>query len=210
RPGMTANLMPPKFLLGKVAEQADAISSPKPEETPFAQPLSKMPKTFSEADQVRVRAAFLAVISESVQPAYIRFAKFVREEYAPKGRLEPGLWSLPEGSARYAAQILSQTTTTLAPEAIHKTGLSEVARIEGEMRVIASKLGYADLPTFNAAVEKNPDLRPKSREQILEVYRGYIEGMKKEAPKLFGRLPKADCIVVKTEEFREKEASGAE
>ena len=78
------------------------------------------------------------------------------------------------------------------------------------MLVIAKKLGFSDLASFNASIEKNPDLRPKSREAILEAYRGFIEGMKKEAPKLFGRLPKADCIVVKTEEFREKEASGAE
>lgn len=210
RLGMAAGLMPPGFLLEKVADQAASIGGRKPEETPFARPLDKMPASFSEVDRTRLRAAFLAAIAEAVIPAYKKFEAFVRAEYAPKGRKDPGIWSLPDGGARYAALIKDGTTTTMSADAIHRIGLSEVARIEAEMLSIAKAQGYSDLKTFNAAIEKMPELRPTSREQMLQMYRGFIEGMKKEAPKLFGRLPKADCIVVPVEDFREKEAAGAE
>jgi uncharacterized protein (DUF885 family) len=210
RNGMADGLMPPRFLLEKVVAQAENIAKQKPEESPFAQPLSKFPKEIPEADQKRLREEDLRAIRESVLPAYTRFAKFVQEEYAPKGRSEPGMWALPDGAARYMSRVKRATTTDLTPEEIHQIGLREVARIEKEMRSIAERLGYRDLKSFNTSIEKNPKLKAQSREQILELYRGYIAQMKTELPKLFGRLPKADLIVMPVEQFREKEASGAQ
>lgn len=210
RKGMADGLMPPRFLLEKVVVQAEGIAKQKPEETPFAEPLSKFPKEVSQADQKRLREEFVGAIRDSVLPAYGRFAKFVQEEYAPKGRTEPGMWALPDGAARYAAAVKRSTTTELTPGEIHEIGLREVARIEKEMLSIAEKLAFKDLKSFNAAIEKNPKLKAQSREQILELYRGYIAQMKAELPKLFGRLPKADLVVMPVESFREKEAAGAQ
>ena len=210
RRGMADGLMPPKFLLGKVVSQAEGIAKSKPEESPFARPLSKLPKDFSVEDRSRLRQALLSAIRESVLPAYAKFAAFVKEEYAPKGRSEPGMWSLPEGVARYATAVKRSTTTNQTPEEIHAIGLSEVVRIEGEMLAVARKLGFKDLKSFNVAIEKDPKRRAHSREEILNIYRGYIAGMKPELPKLFGRLPKADIEVDAVEKFREKEASGAQ
>ena len=140
----------------------------------------------------------------------MKFARFVKEEYAPKGRLEPGMWSLPDGNARYAAQVKRLTTTDKTPEEIHRIGLQQVAELERQMMVIAKKQGFTDLKAFNASIEKNPKLHYQSREQILELYRKYIAGMKPKLPELFGRLPKADVEVDAVETFREKEASGAQ
>ena len=209
RKGMSDGLMPPRFLLEKVITQAEGIAGSKAEDSPFARPLAKMPATFSEADRGRIREAHLAAIGGSVLPAYAKFAKFVREEYAPKGRTEPGMWSLPDGEARYAAAVKNSTTTDLTPEQIHQIGLAQVAAIEKQMLEVAKSLGFSDLPTLNAAIEKNPKLHPKSREEILTIYRGYIDQMKPQLPKLFGRLPKAGFEVAQVEAFREKEASGA-
>jgi uncharacterized protein (DUF885 family) len=210
RKGMTDGLMPPRFLLEKVSEQCERFAKQKPEESPFAQPLEKMPASFSEADRKRLRESMLSAIATSVLPAYAKFGAFVKEEYAPKGRAEPGMWSLPDGAARYAAAVKSQTTTDLPPEQIHQIGLEQVALLEKQMLEIARKLGYPDVKSFNAVVVKDPKLRAHSREEILDLYRKYIGQMKAELPKLFGRLPKADCIVMPVEAFREKEASGAQ
>jgi uncharacterized protein (DUF885 family) len=210
RLGMADNLMPPKFLLAKVTEQADGIASQKPEESPFAVPLSKMPNGFSTEDNVRLRQAILDEIRTDVAPAYARFAKFVREEYAPHGRSEPGVWSLPDGVARYATIAKRQTTTDRTPEEIHQIGLEQVARIEKEMNAVAAQLGFSKWQALNASITKDPKRHFHSREEILDLYRKYIDGMKPELPKLFGRLPKADVLVMPVEEFREKEASGAQ
>jgi uncharacterized protein (DUF885 family) len=210
RKGMAEGLMPPKFLLEKVVTQAEGIGSQPPDKSPFAQALSKFPKELSETERKRLSDSLLGVIRDQVNPAYLKFAKFVKEEYAPKGRTEPGIWSLPDGAARYAAAVKSSTTTNLTPEEIHQIGLREVARIEKEMMEIAARLGFKDLKSLNAAIEKDPKLHPASREQILEIYRGHVEDMRREMPKLFGRLPKAQVEVRQTEAFREADASGAE
>ncbi|HTO88569.1 MAG TPA: DUF885 family protein [Thermoanaerobaculia bacterium] len=210
RKGMADGLMPPRFLLEKVSVQCERIAEQKPEETPFAQPLEKMPKSFSDSDRTRLRESMLSAIVHSVLPAYAKFAAFVKEEYAPRGRSEPGMWSLPDGAARYAAAVKTQTTTDLTPEQIHQIGLEQVALLEKQMLEIARKLGYSDLKSFNASIAKDSKLRAHSREEILDLYRKYIAQMKAELPKLFGRLPKADCIVMPVEAFREKEAAGAQ
>jgi len=210
RNGMASGLMPPKFLLEKVVAQTEGLAAVTAEQSPFAQPLAKFPKEISEADQQRIKAEMLAAINGSILPAYVKFAKFVKEEYAPKGRAEPGMWSLPQGEARYALAVKESTTTDLTPEEIHQIGLREVAAIEKEMAVVARKLGHKDVASLNAAVAKNTDLNAKSREHILELYRKYIDQMYPKLPALFGRLPKAKVEVMKVEEFREKEASGAQ
>ena len=210
RSGMRDRLMPPQFLLGKVAGQAQDIATQPAEKSPFAAPVQNFPENMSEAERTRIRTAYLDTIRNEVLPAYAKFASFVRDLYAPKGRTDVGMWSLPDGVHRYAVRARRSTTTNLTPEEIHQIGLREVARIESEMRAIASKLGYDDLKKFNAAIDANPDLHPKSREEILEIYRKYENQMYAELPKLFGRLPKAKLEVVPIEPFREKAAAGAD
>jgi uncharacterized protein (DUF885 family) len=210
RKGMADGLMPPKFLLEKVVTQAEGISAKNGEESPFATPLSKIPASFPDADKTRVREAVLGAIRDSVTPAYVKFTKFVKDEYAPRGRKEPGMWALPQGAERYATVVKRQTTTELTPEEIHRIGVEQVAAIEKDMGAVAKKLGFKDWKALAASIEKDPKRHFHSREEILTAYRKFIDRMKPQLPKLFGRLPKADVIVMPVEEFREKEASGAQ
>ena len=210
RKGISDRLMPPKMLLGKIAGQAQSIADTPVEQTAFAQPVAKFPDAISAADRDRIRTQYLDVIRTAVLPAYTKFARFIRDEYEPKGRTEVGMWSLPNGDKLYAARARHSTTTNLTPAEIHEIGLSEVKRIEADMLTIAKKFGYSDLKSFAAAVDKNPDLHAKSGEQILQIYRGYEDQMYAKLPQLFGRLPKAKLEVVPTQAFREKEAASAD
>jgi len=210
RLGMKDRLMPPKFLLDKVATQAAAIAAQEPDKTPFAQPLASFPASVAEAERARIRTEYLDAIRGSVLPAYRKFAAFVKDDYAPHGRSEVGMWALPDGIHRYNVRIRQSTTTNLTADQIHEIGVREVARIEGELLQVAKRLGYDDLKAVQKAADENPNLRAKSREQILELYRHYIDQMYAKLPQLFGRLPRAKVEVVPTEAFREKEAPGAE
>jgi uncharacterized protein (DUF885 family) len=210
RKGMANGLMPPKFLLEKVVDQTNGIASLAPDQTPFAQPFSNLPASFSEADKTRLKTAGLAAIKDDVLPAYAKFAIFVKQEYVPKGRTEVGVWSLPNGDAIYAFRVRRSTTTDKTPEEIHQIGLQRVAEIEKQQLAIANRLGFKDLKSFRESVKANPKLYAQSREQILDLYRQYLAQMKPELPKLFGRLPKADLIVMPVEPFREKDAPGAQ
>ncbi|AIF49250.1 DUF885 domain-containing protein [Dyella japonica] len=210
RLGMKNGMMPPKYVLEKVVTQIDSIGKPAGMDSLFAEPLKHFPKTVSAADQKRLHDAILAAIDQQVRPAYAKLGTFVKNDYAPHGRSEPGVWQLPNGEAIYAFQVEQMTTTKESPERIHEIGLSEVKRIEGEMTEIAKQQGFKDLASFRESLKTNPKVHATSREDILNRYRTYLAGMQPELPKLFGLLPKTKVEVMPVEAFREKEAAGAE
>ena len=210
RLGMADGMMPPKFLLEKVVDQANTIATAPIDKSPFAQPFAKFPDDFSEADKTRLKKDGLAAIQNDIDPSYTKFATFVKDDYAPKGRTEVGIWALPNGDAIYRFMVREATTTDVEPQKIHEIGLQQVAEIEKQQLAIAQKLGYKDLKSFAASIAGNPKLHAQSREQILDLYRKYIGQMEPKLPELFGHLPKAKLIVMPDEAYREKDASAAE
>ncbi|HCI3536854.1 TPA: DUF885 domain-containing protein [Acinetobacter baumannii] len=208
--GQKDGLMPPKYLIEKVAKQIDSIATPAGADSVFASPLKQFPKNISKAEQERLSREVLQTIDQYVRPAYQKLGTFIQKDYLPHGRQHEGIWSLPNGDELYRFYVENNTTTSESPENIHQLGLKEVARIEAEMLKIAKAQGFNDLKSFQQSLKTNPAVFPKSREEILEIYRGYIAQMQPELPKLFGLLPKNKVEVLPVEQYREKEAAGAE
>jgi uncharacterized protein (DUF885 family) len=202
REGMHDHLMPPKYLLEKVATQAQEIADAPLGKNTFTEPLRKFPDSISEADRTRLRAEIESAVKNEVEPAYAKFAKFVREDYAPHGRLDPGLWALPDGDLRYKVAVEQQTTTDLTPEQIHQLGLKSVAEIEADMLKITKTQGFKDLKSFNAHIRQDPALHAKSGQQLLDLYKHYSDQMYTKLPEIFGRLPKNKLEVVPMESYR--------
>ncbi|MFK7256623.1 DUF885 domain-containing protein [Acinetobacter baumannii] len=208
--GQKDGLMPPKYLIEKVAKQITSIATPAGKDSVFASPLKQFPNNISKAEQERLSREILQVIDQNVRPAYQKLGTFIQKDYLPHGRQYEGIWSLPNGDELYRFYVENNTTTSESPENIHQLGLKEVARIEAEMLKIAKAQGFNDLKSFQQSLKTNPAVFPKSREEILEIYRGYIAQMQPELPKLFGLLPKNKVKVLPVEQYREKEAAGAE
>jgi uncharacterized protein (DUF885 family) len=210
RQGMKDGLMQPRYLLEKVAAQTQEISDTSAEASPFAKPLSNFPAGISDADQKRLRSAVLAAIQGEVLPAYKRFAAFVRDDYAPHGRTEPGVWTLPDGAERYRFQIRRMTTTDLTPEEIHQIGLKQLADTEAEMLALAHKLGFNDLASLNEHIKNDRKFYATSGQQVLDLYAKYTRQMEAQLPKLFGRLPQNKLEVIPMDPFRAKNAVPAD
>ncbi|MDC5067240.1 DUF885 domain-containing protein [Acinetobacter baumannii] len=208
--GQKDGLMPPKYLIEKVAKQITSIATPAGKDSVFASPLKQFPKNISKAEQERLSREVLQAIDQNVRPAYQKLGTFIQKDYLPYGRQHEGIWSLPNGDELYRFYVENNTTTSESPENIHQLGLKEVVRIEAEMLKIAKAQGFNDLKSFQQSLKTNPAVFPKSREEILEIYRGYIAQMQPELPKLFGLLPKNKVEVLPVEQYREKEAAGAE
>jgi uncharacterized protein (DUF885 family) len=210
RAGVSERLVPPRYLLEKVALQAQDIAGKSVEASPFAKPVRNFPAGISEAEQKSLREAILAAIGQEVTPAYARLAEFLGTEYAPKGRSEYGVWVLPDGDARYRFDIKRMTTTNMTPEEIHEMGLKQVAEIEAEMLKLARQQGYSDLPSFNEHIRKGTQFFASSGEQLLGLYKRYTDQMYAQLPQLFGRLPKNKLEVVPMEAFRAANAVPAD
>src|ERR1700721_4314710 len=81
RQGMAEHLMPPKFLLDKVAVQADDIATKPLGATPFPAPSQKFPASIAQADKIRLTLTIQGAIHNEVAPAYAKFAAFVKNDY---------------------------------------------------------------------------------------------------------------------------------
>ena len=202
RDGLRDHLMPPKYLLEKVAAQAQQVADAQLDQSSFTGPLRKFPESISAQDRARLQSSIEEAVKTEIEPAYAKFAKFVRKDYAPHGRLDPGIWSLPDGDARYTFAVRQQTTTNFTADQIHEMGLKSVVQIEQEMLKIAKSQGFNDLKTFNAHIRQDPALHAKSGQQLLELYAKYRDQMYGKLASLFGRLPKNKLDVVPMEEFR--------
>lgn len=197
RAGVKDNLMPVRFLLEKLPAQCQGIV----DADPFLLPTKKYPSNVPAEEQKRLTQEIKAAIDTYVFPAYKEFAEFVRTEYAPHGRTTLAITSLPDGQKRYANDIYARTTTRMMPDEIHRLGLREMERIQGEMTAIAKKEGFADLASFRASLKTNPKYIPTSAEQILDDFRRYIAQMEPKLPQLFTLLPKSPVTVEAIPDF---------
>jgi uncharacterized protein (DUF885 family) len=210
RDGLRDHRVPPKYLLERVSQQAQDIADDPLDKSPFTSPLRKFPDSISEADRTQLREQIETAVKKEVAPAYSKFAKFVREDYAPHGRLDPGVWALPDGEARYRFAIRHQTTTDFTADQIHQLGLKSVAEIETQMLTIAKAQGFSDLKSFNDHIRQDPKLHAQSGQQLFDLYTHYRDQMYAKLPELFGRLPKNKLDVVPMESFRSASAPPAD
>ena len=210
RDGLRDHRMPPKYLLEKVSSQAQQIADDPFDKSPFTDPLHKFPDSISENDRKQLRDGIESAVKNEVAPAYAKFAKFVRDDYAPQGRLDPGVWALPDGEARYRFAVRQQTTADFTADQIHQLGLKSVAEIETQMLAVAKAQGFSDLKSFNEHIRQDPELRAKSGQQLFDLYTHYRDQMYGKLPELFGRLPKNKLDVVEMESFRSASAPPAD
>ena len=207
--GMEDHRVPPRYLLEKALAEVSELAHQKPEDSPLAMPLGKFPASIPAAEQQRIRTEMLDAIGKEDLPAYQRLERFMRVSYVPAGRTEPGLWALPDGATYYRFLVERVTDTNLTPDEIHRIGLDEVKKDEAAMLAIAEKLGFKDLPSFEASLKTNPQLHPASGQALLEAYKGYLGPMEAKLPQLFGHLPKAKFEVAPVPAYMAKTAPPA-
>lgn len=161
------------------------------------------------AEKTRLIAAAKAAWAESAGPAYVRLsAEMVRQQaVAPT---QDGVWRMPEGKAYYEALLANYTTTDMTAAQIHDLGLSEVARIHGEMKKIMAQVGFkGTLNQFFDHLRTSPQYYHTTREAYLADVDKHVKAMEARLPAFFNTIPKAALQVKAVEAFREKSAGKA-
>ena len=189
--------------------QIDALLAQKLADSPFYGPVKTIPATFSAADRRRLTAAYSGAIAKEVYPAYAKLRAFLSDEYLPRARADVGLSAMNGGEKLYRLSVRQRTTVDMEPDAIHRLGLSEVARIRGEMEQVKAKMGFAGpLATFFDEVRANPKYHPKTREQLSEGYAGVARKVEAQIPRFFARTPKTPLEIRPYPAYSEKYEAG--
>ena len=123
-----------------------------------------------------------------------------------------GVWRLPEGEAFYNARLQLSTTTDLTADQIHEIGLAEVARLQGEMQTIMTRVGFTgSLQAMFAYLKTDPRFQypntPEGKEAYLTDARAFVAQVMAAAPQWFSDLPESALEVRAVEPWREATAS---
>ena len=155
----------------------------------------------------------IKAMSGSMQPAYEALIDELERQQAIATE-DDGCWKFPEGAAFYTWSLQQRTTTNLSAAEIHALGLSEVARIHGEMEAIREQVGFeGDLPAFfeHLRVDSKfyyPDT-DEGRAAYLAEAKRIVDGMTARLDEFFITKPKAEMIVKAVEPYRERSAGKA-
>ncbi|MCU6500693.1 DUF885 domain-containing protein [Rugamonas sp. A1-17] len=191
--GMRSGVVQPKAITVAMLPQFQNLRSATPETSIYYSPVTRFPAGFSEADQQKLKAAYLHTVDAKIAPALNRLVSFLQNEYLPASRASSGWSALPNGAAWYAARIKDSTNLPLTPDAVHALGLKEVARIQQQLAALGPKLGYdgpeKQLPQWVTAQDKFKTFT--TDEQVLDAYRAIYATVQTKLPTYFSLIPKA-------------------
>ncbi|HEX2811766.1 MAG TPA: DUF885 domain-containing protein [Sphingopyxis sp.] len=199
---------PPKWVYAYVL--SDIRNLLKPDNAVIEDITAKVGKLDADAtEKARLIDAAKAAWADSAAPAYTRLLAEMERQQAV-APTEDGVWRMLGGKDYYAALLANYTTTDMSAEQIHDLGLSEVARIHGEMEAIMKKVGFkGTLPQFFEHLRTSPQYYYTTREAYLSDVAAKVKAMEARLPAYFNTLPKAPLQVKAVEAFREKSAGKA-
>jgi len=191
RRGLKRGFTPPQVTMKGRDASIAAVTDVEPENSLFYTPFKDMPG-MADAQRAALRGEALAVIRDSVQPAYRELLTFMRTEYLPGTRTSLAAYDLPDGKAYYRAKIREYTTLDMDPQAIHALGESEVARLHGEMVDVMNQTGFkGGFPAFLVFLRVDAQFQAYSAQELLMRAAWIAKKFDGKASQYFGLLPRA-------------------
>jgi uncharacterized protein (DUF885 family) len=196
RLGLKRGFTPPRVTMTGRDASITAVTDAAPEGSLFYTPFKDMPGV-SDADKTALRGQAVAVIRDTVQPAYRDLLTFMRTEYVPGTRTSLAAYDLPDGKNYYRAKIREFTTLDEDPETIHARGESEVRRLHGDMLAVMSETGFkGDFPAFLVFLRSDPQFQAKTPQELLMRAAWIAKRFDGKASQYFGLLPRARFTIV--------------
>lgn len=135
--------------------------------------------------------AATVVIDGEIVPAFDSIVAYLKGPYrlgAPNG---VGLWQYPGGRDFYQHLIYANTTLSTTPQALHESGLREVAHLNAQIDAIRRQLKFAgDLAAFKHFLATDKQFFPPTTPAFGERLEVYVARSAAAAPKFFSKLPK--------------------
>ncbi len=209
REGMKSGVTQPKLVVRNVIDQLDLQLKGGVEGSAYMGPLKNFPPSFSDADKARLTAETTAAVRDAIFPAYTRLRNFLRDDYLPVAREGVGLVHMKGGPALYRYLIEANTTLPLSADYVHKLGLSEVARITGEMETIKTQVGFkGTLGAFFDDQRTNKKFQFTSRDDMRDTFLAIGKRVDLRVREQFSTIPKTPLEIRPVPEYREKTDAG--
>ena len=182
-----------------VIDQISSLIDTPTTESPFYSPASR-------TDDKEFIAAYTEVLESDVYDAMITYRDFLANDY--QGHDGPGVDANPDGARCYAALVRFWASSSMTPDDIHRTGLSEMARIQSEMLEIAkTSFGTDDVKALLSELRSNPEYTFASEQEMLDTITAAVARGKAAVGDWFGYVPEAELRIVQSPAY-EKDSGG--
>ncbi|MEA3030491.1 MAG: hypothetical protein QOG13_1816 [Sphingomonadales bacterium] len=209
RQGLASGVVETKLTIRNIIGQLDTQLADAPEASPYYAPVLNFPDAVPEADRARLRAAHLEAVRDIIFPAYRRLRAFLQDEYLPHARDGVGLIAMRGGERMYQRLIEQNTTLPLTADYVHNLGLSEVARIRGQMDAIRTRTGFTGtLAEFFNYIRTDHRFEPPSREWLRDHYYDIGRRVDARIREIFSTIPRSRLEIREVEAFRERTEAG--
>jgi uncharacterized protein (DUF885 family) len=209
REGLASGVVESRLATANLIAQIDALLATSPADSLFTSAVRDFPAGIPSGNREALRQRYESAAANVIYPAYRRLRDFLEDEYLPEAREPVGLAAMKGGAGLYAHAIARHTTMRLDPEAVHRLGLSEVARIQRDMDGVRAALGFkGSLRAFFDEVRSNPRYHPKSGEELAKAFADAARAVDAQIPKYFRKVPKARLLIEPYPGFREKYEAG--
>jgi len=189
--GVRTGHVPPRVLIERVPAQISAQIVDDPTASPFYRPFLRFSAAVTEADRQALSAEALKHVREHIVPAYRKLLDYVNTSYLPKARISVAATDAPDGAAYYAFRARFYTTTELSVDAIHETGLKEVARLRAAMDKLQAEIGFKGTrEEFFKFLRSDPKFFCPTPEALLEAYRAVAKRIDPELVRVFRTVPR--------------------
>ncbi len=208
--GLARGITPPRITLHGVADAVGRQIVDDPALSSMVSPLTKLPATIPESERLQLRERGLAVVRDSVLPAWRQLHRYISDHYVPGARESIGLSELPNGEAWYAFAVRQYTTTDMSAAAIHELGLREVARIRSVMDSVMTQTGFkGTFAEFIQFLRTDPRFYFTDTASLLREYRDIAKRIDPGLIRLFGRLPRMPYGVIAVPAYSERNVTTA-
>jgi uncharacterized protein (DUF885 family) len=185
--------------IAKAIDVLDTALATPAEDSPLLAPARVAHEDWPAGTVESLRSGLGGAVDDDIRPAFARLRTFLAEEVLPRARSddEPGVGHLAGGAEAYADLIHVHTSLRVGASELHRIGLREVERIDGELAELGVRL--LGTSTREATIERlrgDPTLHFRTRDDVRTTAEAALARAREAIPDSFGRLPKAPCVVV--------------
>jgi len=208
--GLAAGKVAVRTAVEKVIDELEDLDRKPDAEWALLRPLGVPHEDWTDAQRAEFRELLTESVRDRVRPAFRRYLEFLRTRVLANARPpeRAGIMHLPGGTEDYGRLIRVYTALDLDPDDVHAIGMREVARINGEMEALGEKVfGVRERQRILKRLRTDTGLYFGLREEVAAKAEQAVARAKAAIPRFFGRLPKADCEVVRMGEHEEKHST---
>jgi len=206
-----AGVVPPDFILAKALTQLKALRDVPAAQSNLVASITRRTAEQNIAGPWQERAQ--AIVAKRVQPALDRQIALV-ESLAAKAVHTAGVARLPKGEELYRLSLQSYTTSDMAPEEIHRTGLELIAQQSAQVDAILKSQGYTkgSVGQRLRGLYDDPKFRypntDAGKDKLLADLNIQVKAMEARLPQYFGTLPKTPLDIRRVPKATEAGAPG--